>query len=134
MWRLATLFRKMWKTVFCNFPKMVDFDFYFFLAVNPLTYGLLESKKKPLTKWFWIGQIVFQKIWQPCWNIYFPFSRLLLHLDWWNLGIKHVLDVEREWHWRLSFMTPHSPDRVANFLKKKQNIFFQYLMQFPNEI
>ena len=118
--KLATLFWKMWKTVFCKYLKKASSKFNSFLAENPLTYGLLESKKKSPEMQFWIGQNVFQKFWQPCQITYFPFSRFILHLDWWNLGIKHVLDVEREWHWSLSSMAPHSPDRVANFFKKNQ--------------
>ena len=106
------------KNSFLQIPKKAISNFIYFLAENPLTYGLLESKKKSPEMQFWIGQNVFQKFWQPCQITYFPFSRLILHLDWWNLGIKHVLDVEREWHSSLSSMTPHSPNRVANFLKK----------------
>ena len=70
------------KNSFLQIPKKCHLKFYFFFAENPLTYDLLESKKKSPEMQFWIGQNVFQKFWQPCQITYFPFSRLILHIDW----------------------------------------------------
>ena len=79
--KLATLLGKMQKTVFCNFPKTPIPNFDLFLAENPLTYDLSESKKIRRDSGFYGGENAFLRFWLPCIKLVLQFSRLFLGLE-----------------------------------------------------